>query len=189
VCNYIVSTKDRGYTIRPDNPGSWDRTRDYLFFITGESDSNYAKDHSRRSVNGGCTYLNNALIKMFCKMMPIVALSTTEAELFAAVLEAQDMMFAYHIMTSMLLTIELPMILYIDNQGTVDLANNWSVGGRTRHVDVKQNYLRELKERGFIRVLHRAGTEITPDISTKNTDLNQHMKQTSKFMSYPSDDK
>jgi hypothetical protein len=104
------------------------------------------------------------------------------------VLEAQDMMFAYHIMTSMLLTVKLPMILYIDNQGTVDLANNWSVGGRTRHVDVKQNYLRELKEKGFIRVLHRSGKEITPDVSTKNTDLNQHMKQTSKFMSYPSDD-
>jgi hypothetical protein len=52
-------------------------------------------------------------------MMPIVALLTTEAEFFAAVLEAQDMMFAYHIMTSMLLTV------YVDNQGTVDLANNW----------------------------------------------------------------
>jgi hypothetical protein len=189
LCNFIVSTKERGYTIRPDKPGTWDGTRDFLFYITGESDSNYAKDHSRRSVNGGCTRLNNALIKMFCKMMPIVALSTTEAELFAAVLEAQDMMFAYHIMTSLLLTVELPMLLYVDNQGTVDLANNWSVGGRTRHVDVKQNYLRELKEKGFIRVLHRSGTEITPDISTKNVDLNQHMKQTTKFMSYPSDDK
>jgi hypothetical protein len=121
-------------------------------------------------------------------MMPIVALSITEAELFAAVLEAQGMMFAYHTMTSMLLRVELPVILYIDSQGTVDLANNWSVGGRTRHVDVKQNYLCELKEKGFIRVLHRSGKEITLDVSTKNTDLNQHMKQTSKFMSYPSDD-
>jgi hypothetical protein len=119
ICNYIISTKERGYTICPDNPRTWDGTRDFLFFITGESDSNYAKDHSRRSVNGGCTRLNKALIKMFCKMMPIVALSKTEAELFVAVLEAQDMMFAYHIMTSMLLTVaELPMILYVDNQGT-----------------------------------------------------------------------
>jgi hypothetical protein len=102
LCNYVVSTRERGYTIRPDNPGTWDGTRDFLFYIEGESDSNYAKDHSRRSVNAGCTRLNKALIKMFCKIMPIVALSTTEAELFEAVLEAQDMMFAYHIMTSIL---------------------------------------------------------------------------------------
>jgi hypothetical protein len=120
LCNYIVSMNERGYTIRPDNPGTWDGTRYFLFFITGESDSNYAKDHSRRSVNVGCTRLNEALIKKNCTMMPIIALLTTEAELFAAVLEAQDMMFAYHIMTSMLLTVELPMILYVDNQGTVD---------------------------------------------------------------------
>jgi hypothetical protein len=185
LCNYIVSTKNRGYTIRPDNPGTWDGTRNYLFKISGESDSNYAKDPTRRSVNGGCTYLNGALIKMFCKMMPIIALSTTEAELFAAVLQAQDLMFAYHIMISLRLTVELPMILYVDNQGTVDLANNWSVGGRTRHVDVKQNYLRELKERGFLRVIHKSGLEITPDISTKNTDLRTHKKHSDKFMSYP----
>ena len=54
-------------------------------------------------------------------------------------------------------------------------------------MDVKQNYLRELKEKGFIRVLHGSGTEITPDISTKNVDFNQHTKQTTKFMIYPGD--
>ena len=35
-------------------------------------------------------------------------------------------------------------------------------------IDVKQNYLRELKENGFIRVKHKSGEEITPDIGTKN---------------------
>ena len=69
----------------------------------------------------------------------IVALSTTNSELYLAVLTAQDMMFVYHIMINMLLAVKLPMFLYCDNQETVDLANNWSVSGRTRHVDVKQN--------------------------------------------------
>ena len=101
-------------------------------------------------------------------MMPIVALSTTEAELYSAVLTAQDMMFVYHILKGFELEIQLPMVLLCDNKGTVDLANNWSVGGRTRHVDVKQNYLRELKENGFIRVEWRSGEEMTPDIHTKN---------------------
>ncbi len=34
----------------------------------------------------------------------------------------------------------------MDNKGAVDLGNNWSIGGRTRHVDVQQCFLRELKE-------------------------------------------
>jgi hypothetical protein len=30
------------------------------------------------------------------------------------------------------------MLLTMDNKGTVDLANNWSIGGCTRHVYVQQ---------------------------------------------------
>jgi hypothetical protein len=44
------------------------------------------------------------------------------------------------------LKVKLPMILEMDNKGAVDLANNWSFGGRTRHVDVRQCFLRKLKE-------------------------------------------
>ena len=114
------------------------------------------------------TYLEWAIVKQFSKMMPITAISTTEAELYSAVLTAQDMMFVYHIMINMGLQIILPMILYCDNKGTVDLANNWSVGGRTRHMDVKQKFLRELKENGFIKVEWQPGDNMTPDMHTKN---------------------
>ena len=118
-------------------------------------------------------------------MMPIVALSTTESELYSAVLTAMDMMFAYYIVVSLGLEVELPMILYVDNMGAVGLANNWSVGGRTRHVDVKQNYLRELKERGFIHVMHKSGKEIIPDVGTKNVPVEDFWTKTDTFMSSP----
>ena len=62
---------------------------------------------------------------MFSKMMPVVALSTTEAELYAAVLTAMDMMLTYHIMVvSMRLTVKLPMKLHCDNIGAAGFANN-----------------------------------------------------------------
>ncbi len=31
---------------------------------------------------------------------------------------------------------KLPVILEMDNKGAVDIANNWSIRGRTRHVDI-----------------------------------------------------
>ena len=95
--DFIVGTETRGYTIKPDNPGSWDGSLDYVFKISGESDSEYAKDPSRRSVNSGATFLCGALVKMYSKMMPVVALSSMEAELYAMVLTAMDMVFVYHI--------------------------------------------------------------------------------------------
>jgi hypothetical protein len=78
------------------------------------------------------------------------------------------MMFVYHVLLGMELQVQLPMILFCDNKGTVDLANNWSVGGRTRHVDVKQNFLQELKANGFLRVKWMSGKDLTPDMHTKN---------------------
>ena len=79
--DFIVGTAKRGYTVKPENPGKWDGTRDYLFKIVGESDSEYAKHPSCRSVNSGATFLNGALIRMWCRMMPVIVLSTCEAEL------------------------------------------------------------------------------------------------------------
>ena len=59
----------------------------------GKSDSEYAKHSSWKNVNAGITYLEGAIVKQFSKQMLIVTLSTTEAELYAAVLTAQDIMF------------------------------------------------------------------------------------------------
>ena len=48
-------------------------------------------------------------------------------------------------------------MLEIDNKKTVDLANHWSVGGQTKHIDVKQYLLWELKEEGLLQIKHDPG--------------------------------
>jgi hypothetical protein len=50
------------------------------------------------------------------------------------------------------LQVELPVILEIDNKGAVELATAWITDRRTRHVDVWQNFLGELKEDSILRV-------------------------------------
>ena len=119
-------------------------------------------------MNAGITYLEGAIVKQYSKRMFIVVLSTTEAKLYLAVLTAQDMMFVYHVLLGMELQVKLPMILYCDNNGVVQLANNWSVRGKTRHVDIKQNFMQELKANGFLRVEWMSGTDLTSDMYTKN---------------------
>jgi hypothetical protein len=56
-------------------------------------------------------------------------LSATEAELYAAVLTAQDTIFVYHVLLGMELQVKLPMVMFCDNKENFDLANNWSAGG------------------------------------------------------------
>ncbi len=75
-----------------------------------------------------------------------------------------------NVLESLGLRVKLPMVLELDNQGAVYLANNWSIGGRTRHIDVQLVFLRELKEVGVLVIKWIVGAVNEVDIFTKNLD-------------------
>jgi len=64
--------------------------------------------------------------------------------------------------------VKKPMILWMDNKGAIDLANNWSVRGHTRHVDVRYYFLCKLKEEGILEVKWIATDDNCSDLFTKN---------------------
>ena len=66
------------------------------------------------------------------------------------------------------LKVKLPMILEIDNSGTIDLANSWSASRRTRHMKSRMFFLRDLKEAGILETKWLKGTGNPVDMFTKN---------------------
>ena len=166
---YIVSTPKRGRVIRPNC--KWDGNKDFEFVIEGFSDSEYAKcPDTRKSVGGSTVTLCGAVVVDKSKKSPTVALSVTEAELTQATSTAQDMLYVMRVMESMGLKVQKPMILKVDNKGAKDIAHNWSVGGRLRHVSVKEFFLRDLKLEGLIIVKWMSGEDMPSDLFTKNLD-------------------
>ena len=81
---------------------------------------------------------------------------------------AQDMLYIKRVLESMGLSVELPMVLKIVNSGGVYLANNWSAGGRTRHIKTRMFFLRDMKEHGIIKTVWTKGNENPVDMFTKN---------------------
>jgi hypothetical protein len=73
---------------------------------------------------------------------------------------------------------EKPILLYINNKGMKDLANNWSVGGLTHHVEVQMYFLRELKEQDLICCVWKSGPEMCSDLFTKNLPRDVFKKHT-----------
>ena len=73
------------------------------------------------------------------------------------------------------------MIAEMDNSGAQDLANSWSVGGRTRHVDVQMFFLCKLKEDGMVAFKHIPGSDNEADIFTKNVDVGTLHKHSAKL--------
>ena len=144
IMKYCIRTPNRGLELKPN--GIWDGDPEHEFVITGFSDSDYAKcPDTRRSVMGLVVYLDGAPVAVGSNGMKSVALSVTKGEQAAGVNCAQSMLHAIKVVEGMRLKVKKPMVLSLENRGSFYLANNWSTGGRTRHVECKQYFLGELK--------------------------------------------
>jgi hypothetical protein len=86
----------------------------------------------------------------------------------SATTNVQDKLFVKQIIKSMGLKVKVSMVLQVDNQGVRELVNNWSVGGRTRHVATKAMFLCKLKEWGLLKIEYILGSQMCADLLAKN---------------------
>ena len=93
----------------------------------------------------------------------------------------QEMPYMKNVLESLGLQVKLSMVLEMDNQAGVYLASTWSVGGRTRHIDVQSMFLQELKEAGILVIMWIASTTNEADIFIKNLDGPTFQRYTNIF--------
>lgn len=150
--------------------------------IVGYSDSNYASNKdTRRSVSGFAIYYMGGLVSWKSKAQNCVTMSSTEAEYVAMSSCAMEMMFIKQVVESINFEVKLPMILYCDNAGAIDLARNYSTGGRTKHIDVRHHYIRELIDKGFIKIEFVGTDDNISDIFTKGLSLGPYDKHSNSL--------
>ena len=69
-----------------------------------------------------------------------------------------------------------PAIIYGDNLGSIFLSKNTQVSARTKHIDIKHHYIRELREKGRLDIRFERSEDNTSDIMTKNLNRELHVK-------------
>ena len=164
---YALSTPERGLTLAPT--AEWNGSPEFEFTIWGAADASYRPyNDTDRSVGGHAVFLNDAPIAEKSSIHQYTNLSITEAELGSGTACVQDMLFSMRVLESIGLEVKKPMKIYIDNKGAVDYINNWSTGGRMRHVSVRLSFLRELKEAKIIEVIWCKSEDMPADLFTKN---------------------
>ena len=160
---YCVDTPERGWFLKPNR--KWDGSKEFQFVIKGRSDSDFAKcPTTRKSVSGWNVKLEDAPVIVKSGMQRSPTLSVTESELVAGVTCAQDMLFVKNILESIGCKVKLPMLLEIDNKGVVDLTHSFSVSGRTKHIQYRYLWLRDMQEQGMINVQWIKGEKNETDI-------------------------
>jgi hypothetical protein len=137
--------------------------------LKGFSDSEFAGDRNNRiSVYGYVVYYCGAPISWKSKSGKSVTLSSTEAEYYAVSEAAKELVFVNNILRSMDISVQLPIPLHVDNTGAIYLANNFTTGQRTKHIDIRAHYVRELIVMGFLMTIFVRSEDNDADLMTKN---------------------
>jgi len=141
--------------------------------LTVYSDSDWAGDKDTRlSVTGYCILLQGVVISWKSKGQKSVALSSSEAELIALSEAVKEVKFIAQLLESMGMKVKLPIVCRVDNTGAIFIAENATTSSRTKHIDTRYHFVRELTEEGFIKILFVKTKENIADMFTKNVSGN-----------------
>lgn len=84
-------------------------------------------------------------------------------------------------MDSMGIKVELPMVMKVDNVGAIFLGNNFSVGQRTKRIDICAHVVREYIDEELIKLVFVCSEYDDSDYLTKNTPEELDKKHSSKM--------
>jgi hypothetical protein len=94
----------------------------------------------------------------------------------------KEIRFVYYRLVSLGISVELPMIVRKDNISSMFMAENPSLGVRTRHIDTRCHFIREHVEDSFITIIFVKTIENDVDIFVKNVNKETYEKRVVKFL-------
>ncbi|CAL8988995.1 unnamed protein product [Prunus brigantina] len=153
--------------------GLW-YTYDTSVNLIGYSDADWAGcSDDRKSTSGGVFYVGNNLVAWHSKKQNSVSLSTAEAEYVAAgscctqLLWMRQMLEDYGLAQSCFL-------IYCDNMSAIDISKNPVQHSRTKHIDIRHHFIRDLVEDKILSLKFVPSEKQLADILTKALDFQQH---------------
>ena len=149
------------------------------------TDSDYACDlNDRKSTSGYIFLLSSGAVSWISKKQPIVTLSTTKAEFVAAAGCASQVIWMRRVLDQLGHVQKKSTIVMCDNNSTIKLSKNPVMHGRSKHIDVRFHFLRELANDGIIELMHCGTEEQTIDVMTKPLKLESFQKFRSQMGMY-----
>jgi transposase InsO family protein len=167
---YLRGTTEYGITYK----GTGDRASQPQ--LVAYSDSDWANDRAdRRSVTGYAFLLSGGAISWASKKQSTTAQSSTEAEYMAGAEAVKEAIWWRSFMKEIGHNMSLPTPLFMDNKGSISLAENPDHHARTKHIDVKYHLIREHVERGTVALHYVQTSNNVADVLTKALPRDRHL--------------
>eukprot|EP00257_Ricinus_communis_P015773 XP_015573748.1 uncharacterized protein LOC107261134 [Ricinus communis] len=167
ILRYLQGTKEFGLFYKKGGKSA----------LIGFTDSDYARDvEDWKSTSGFFFSLGSEVVSWSSKKQPIVTLSTTEAEFVAATSCAYQAIWLRNILKELRFKQEEATTIYCDNSSAIKLSKNHVLHGRSKHIDVKYHFLRDLTNDGVINLIYYRSKDQIADILTKSLKVAAFLK-------------
>ncbi|KAK1437640.1 hypothetical protein QVD17_03434 [Tagetes erecta] len=137
--------------------------------LVGYSDSDWASCvDDRKSISAYVFTLGTGVVSWRSKKQTTVALSSTEAEYISASGATCQALWLRRILEDLGYNIDKATVIYCDNKSAINLSKNPVTDGRTRHIDIKYHFIREMIGKGLINLRFCRTHEQVADVLTKS---------------------
>ncbi len=139
------------YLAGSSNLGLWFKAQvPRRHLLCGFSDADWAGDtKGRKSTSGYVCFVAGSLISWASRKQPIVALSTMESEYVAMAAVAREMLSLKSLLSEIGLVVDSA-VVYVDNSPAVFVSQNPVVTQRSKHIDIRYHFLRDVVERKML---------------------------------------
>jgi len=132
------------------------------------TDSDWASDpQKRRSQTGYYIQIAGGAISWTSRAQKTIALSSTEAEYMALSDCSRQVVWMHSLMGELGFHLT-PVPICGDNQGSIFIASNPVTEKRSKHIDIRYHYIREVVELKLVEVYFIEGDKNPADLLTKN---------------------
>ena len=178
VLRYLSGTTNYGLKYMNDD----DKYRDEMNIVC-YCDADWAGDKTdRKSTSGYCVYVNDNLISWNTKKQQSVALSTAEAELMGIVEVVKEAKWMSMLLTEMGYKVRRPVTVWCDNQAAISLTKHDSDHNRTKHIDIRNYFVRDEVKKGEVIVKWIRTEQQVADIFTKSLTTQPFLTHRSKLV-------
>ena len=160
ILRYIKGTLDLGI--------QFDGSKEDDVKLSGFVDADWGGDvNGRKSQSGYIFSLCGGVVSWASKKQTSVALSSTEAEYVAACLATQEAIWLRSLLADLNFIQEEPTIIHEDNQGAIAMSKNPKFHARTKHIDIKYQFIRDKVESGELLLKYCPSSDMIADMLTK----------------------
>lgn len=151
--------------------------------IAAFSDSDWAGDQDdRKSTSGYIIKINNNIVSWVSKKQKTVADSSAEAEYYALTETAKELKWFKSLFEEIGCIVNQPSIIYCDNRAATILTENDVFHGRTKHIEIKYHFIRDMVIKNELRVEWISTINQEADILTKPLGRNIFERLKNRFM-------